>query len=279
MHHNCLAANYDAIWGLKKMKNNKLSIGIVAYRNYEDIKTAIRTLQAFTPESVAKRIFIVDNSDWEEPQRVRFIEYLQSYQDVEYIDTKANLGFGKGHNYILDRIDSDYHCIMNPDIVFNEDAFTPIISYLDSHPDVGMVIPRITDVDGKLQAVYRKELTVVDMFIRMFCKGLFPKRVAAHTLQYMDYSKPFQVPFGQGSFLVIRNELFRSLGGFDDEFFMYLEDADLCKRVNQKSKLMYIPDAAVIHKWRKGSHKDMRLFKIHLVSMRYYFNKWGWKWA
>ena len=96
-------------------------------------------------------------------------------------------------------------------------------------------------------------------------------------MQDMDFSKTFQVPFGQGSFLIIRSELFKEIGGFDDNFFMYVEDADLCKRVNQVSKLMYYPGARVIHKWEKGSHKNRMLLKYHVQSMIYYFRKWGMK--
>ena len=113
------------------------------------------------------------------------------------------------------------------------------------------------------------------MFVRFFCKGLFPGRIRKHTLQDKDYSKPFQVPFGQGSFLVVKTNLFKELNGFDDNFFMYVEDADLCKRVNQVSKLMYFPGARIIHKWEKGSHGNKILFKYHVQSMKYYFKKWG----
>lgn len=56
---------------------------------------------------------------------------------------------------------------------------------------------------------------------------------------------------------------------------MYVEDADLCKRINQVSKLMYFPGTSVIHKWEKGSHKNIKLFSYHLQSLIYYFKKWG----
>lgn len=167
---------------------------------------------------------------------------------------------------------------MNPDVIFNEDAFSPIIEYLDNNSSVGMVIPNIVDETGNRVAVYRQELTIFDMFVRMFFKNNFKKRQEWHTMQYEDYSKPFQVPFGQGSFLVIKTELFKRINGFDERYFMYMEDADLCKRVNQVSKLMYFPGATVVHKWQRGSRKNKKLFKYHIESMRYYFKKWGYKW-
>lgn len=255
----------------------ELSATIVAYNNYDDIKEAISSMDKYT--TIEKKIYVVDNGvAIATPDDIEdFKKFLSAYSDVEYLDAGGNLGFGKGHNFVLPYIDSEYHAIVNPDILFCEDAFTRIVKYMDENQDVGMVIPYITDEEGTMQLVYRKELTVLDMFIRMFCKGMFKNRQAKHTLQDKDYTEPFQVPFGQGSFLVVRTELFRRINGFDEGFFMYVEDADLCKRVNQVSQLMYYPGARVIHKWEKGSHGNKVLFKYHINSMRYYFKKWGWK--
>lgn len=259
------------------MNVTKLSISIVAYHNYNDIKVAIETLEKYTNKNIDKKIYIIDNGvkDTDKNEIENFKRYINKYEDVEYIDANENLGFGKGHNLILNKIKSEYHAIVNPDIIFKEDSFKKIIEYMDVNQNVGMVIPKIVDENGILQKVYREEVTIQDMFIRMFCPKLFPKRMEKITLQANDYTKEFEVPFGQGSFLVIRTELFKQLNGFDDRYFMYMEDADLCKRVNQVSRLMYFPDTSVIHKWEKGSHKNRKLFKYHVSSMFKYFKKWG----
>lgn len=252
-----------------------LSITIVAYKNYNDIKKAISTIEQYT--TIPCKIYVVDNgnSEMDDDDVHDFKAFLRQFEEITYIDSEGNIGFGAGHNKVLPIINSKYHAIVNPDVILKDDVFSSIIEYMENTENVGMVIPRIVDENGELQKVYRKELTVFDMFIRMFCSGLFKRRQAKHTLQDKDYTKTFQVPFGQGSFLVIRTELFRELEGFDDGFFMYIEDADLCKRVNQKTRLMYFPGAEVIHKWEKGSHKSKTLFKYHLNSMLYYFKKWG----
>ena len=253
-----------------------LTLTIVAYHNFDDIKNAIDSFEKFTSKKINKQIYIVDNSSLEDNDKTikDFNKYISKYKDIKYINTHDNLGFGKGHNYVLNEINSKYHAIVNPDILIEEDVFSKIIKFMDDNKDIGMVIPKLVDQDGKRQDVYRLEPTVFDMFIRMFCKGMFKKRKAKHTMQDKDYTKPFQVPFGQGSFLVIRTDLFKKLNGFDDRYFMYMEDADLCKRVNKESKLMYFPNATVIHKWDKGSHKNKKLFKIHVQSMIKYFKKW-----
>ena len=254
----------------------KLSVAIVVYNHYSDALCAVRTIELFTDKKITKTVYVVDNSSRHDSEQSDFKERLKEYTDVVYFDTYENLGFGKGHNYVLNYLDSEYHAIVNPDIKLKDDAFSAILEYMDSN-GVGMSIPRLVDEKGNLQSVYRREITVEDMFIRMFASRFFKKRQAYHTMQECSYKTPFPVPFGQGSFLVVRTEIFRKLNGFDERYFMYMEDADFCKRVNEISQLMYCPYAEVIHKWEKGSHKNMRLLKIHIKSMLKYFHKWGWK--
>lgn len=249
-----------------------LSIAIVAFNDEDDVRNAVESVERWTPDSISKKIFVVDNST----EKNNLFQLEQLWQDVAVVKTGENLGFGGGHNYVLDMLDSKYHAIVNPDILLTEDAFSPLLAFMDRE-QCGMCVPRILDEEGRLQKVYRRELTVFDMFIRMFLKKGFDKRRAYHTMADADYEKPFIVPFAQGSFLVIRTELYRKLEGFDKRFFLYMEDADLCRRVNKESSLYYCPDAKVIHKWEKGSHKNKKLFKLHVSSMIKYFNKWGWK--
>lgn len=256
----------------------KISITIVAYHNYDDIKEAIRTIEKYTDKDIDKHIYIVDNGEAENIDSIDFKGFIAAYKDVEYIDVGRNLGFGKGHNYIIDRLDSTFHVIVNPDILFKEDSFSKLISFMNSDEEIGMCVPKLVDEQGNMQLVYRKDPTIFDMFIRFFCRKLFIGRFKAHTLQNQDFTKPFQVPFAQGSFLMIRTQLFKDLNGFDEDYFMYMEDADLCRRVNQISKLMYCPYTEIIHKWERGSHKCNKLFKIHLKSMAIYFSKWGYTW-
>jgi GT2 family glycosyltransferase len=246
-----------------------LSISIVAYNDESDVRKAVESIERCTPLLLCKKIYIVDNSDIDNDLK----SLSESFDDVCYIKTGANLGFGKGHNQVLSMLDSKYTAIVNPDVILINDAFTPLIKFMDE-TGAGMCVPRITDHDGNLLKVYRRELTPFDMFIRMFFKIGFKKRRAYHTMQEMDYDKPFRVPFAQGSFLLIKTDLYKKLGGFDERFFLYMEDADLCKRVNAESELLYCPYASVIHKWNMGSHKSLKLFDCHVRSCFKYFKKW-----
>lgn len=249
-----------------------ISITIVAYNDEEDVKNAVCSILEHTAVTIEKRIYIVDNSS-----RINGLEaFCQKYKEVVYEKTPENLGFGGGHNYVLSRLDSRFHAIVNPDIILTEDSLGILMGFM-KEKGVGMAVPAMTDENGMPQAVYRRELTVLDMGIRMFLSSRFKKRQAYHTMQEMDYDRPFLVPFAQGSFLVIQTSLFLKLGGFDPRYFMYMEDADLCRQVNECSSLYYCPDTTVIHKWERGSHKSGKLRRIHIASMFRYFNKWGWK--
>ena len=262
-----------------------ISLSVVLYRDYQTPAVMIRSLMQFTNPQLQFCIIAVDNSnihadDTLLAKRDRFVsgfsKYNSSIHQFRYVDVHENLGFGKANNVALDMVDSQYHVFVNPDILFIDDALTALKTFMDAHQDVGMSIPRMVDSEGKPLKVYRRGITVLDAFNRMVLRNRLRKRDYWHTMGDEDYSRPFQVPFGQGSFLFARTKLLKRLGGFDDSFFMYLEDADLCRRVNQVSQLIYCPDTTVVHKWEQGSHKNFFLFKEHMKSYIIYFRKWGW---
>lgn len=257
-----------------------VSISAVVYRDFETPQQMISTLEEFTSPQLSKQVFIIDNSalphgDALIQNQEAFQNFLEQYPDVAYIDARQNLGFGRANNLVLGESQAEFHAFINPDIVFSEDSLSVLVSYMRENPDVGMVIPRMVGADGRLLKVYRKYPTLIDAINRTFLGNRLVKRNYEHTLQGMDYTKPFDVPFGQGSFLVGRTSLLQELGGFDERYFMYLEDADLCRRVNEVSKLQYVPYTTVQHKWERSSHKNSKLMLEHIKSYRTYFSKWG----
>lgn len=258
-----------------------LSISIVVYKKYDDVLLAIKSIERFTDENLSKRIYIIDNSCYlnNNSYKKDFLKAIEQYPDVEYVDCEKNLGFGKGHNFVLSKLNSEIHAIVNPDIVLYSDAFTPLVDFLKKNDDVGMTAPIITDENNNIQRVYRRDITVYDLFTRYFPFSLFKKRIDFHTMCDVDKTKDFECPFIQGSFLVLRTDLFKELNGFDDRYFMYAEDADLCRTIRKKCKIVVHPTAKVVHKWEKASHTSLKLMRIHFCSLMKYFNKWGWAWA
>jgi GT2 family glycosyltransferase len=92
----------------------------------------------------------------------------------------------------------------------------------------------------------------------------------------MDYNKEMRVPCLSGCFMFLRMSVISELGGFDDRFFMYMEDVDLSRRIGRRFRTMYVPRVAVYHGYAKGSYKDQQLRNNHIRSAVSYFQKWGW---
>ena len=85
-----------------------------------------------------------------------------------------------------------------------------------------------------------------------------------------------EVPSLSGCFMFMRVDVLKEVGGFDERFFMYAEDLDLCRRIGEASKTMYYPGVSIYHAYGKGSYKNRKLLKYHICSVVKYFNKWGW---
>lgn len=253
-----------------------LTFSIVAYKNYKQIVNAINSINKFT-SNYTKEIFVVDNTEEEAIKKFQVErDKVKRLDNVYFIQNNKNLGFGKANNIALSKSKGRYFVICNPDIILIEKSFDKIIPFIEENNSVGAVIPKLIDKNYNLQSVYRRELTPFDIFIRYFHPfNLFKKQRDHHEMKDMDYTKPFQVPFGQGSFLVVKTTLMRKLNGFDERYFMYVEDADLCKRINLISNLYYLPTTKVIHLWEKGSHKNIKLMKWHIQAMYKYFKKWN----
>jgi len=225
------------------------------------------------PQDISRKVFVIDNGSAD-----RTMDIVKTYGDrVTLIHSdRGNIGFGAAHNLVMDQLDSDVHLIMNPDITLpDHESISLLYHFLMDHSDIGMAVPRILDEKGQQQFLCRRQMTILDLALRFLPGHLFQKRMDHHIMKDMDYSTSFEVEFASGCFMAIRTELFKELGGFDESFFLYAEDADLTRRVNQKAKTVYLPEAVVIHAWKRASYKNPAMTRIHLKSLWRYFRKWG----
>jgi len=250
-----------------------LTIGIVTYKNEKTLARALQALFDYAPPSLQLHVYVIDNASSEHTKE----EVTPFLDRITFIQSdRGNIGFGAANNLIINELDSRYHVIMNPDVYLQDSSsLITLIQYLDDHPDTGMVVPKIVDEQGELQYLCRRNLTVLDLFLRFIPAKTGAKRQDYHVMKDMDYNTSFVVEFASGCFMMIRTELFRKLGGFDERFFLYAEDADLTRRVNQTAKTVYVPQAVVCHAWERASYRDPAMTRIHLQSLRQYFRKWG----
>ncbi|MBQ3899971.1 MAG: glycosyltransferase family 2 protein [Lachnospiraceae bacterium] len=252
-------------------------ISIVNFKTSKKTIAAIGSILANTPWEDSYEIGIVDNSE-DEAEAEHLRDFVRKCDNVSLYVADYNLGFGAGNNMAFTKFadrDTKYFVIINPDIVFKNNCLGVLKAFLEKHQEFSCAVPKLLTPEGEILKAYRRQPTVTDMFLRRFTPHLFKKRAAYHTMQDMDYSKPFKVPFAQGSFLMVRADVYEELGGFDEDFFLYMEDADLCRRLWAKGAVCYVPTAKAVHEWERGSGKNIKLFLLHLKSMVKYFRKWN----
>ena len=223
------------------------------------------------------RWIVVDNGSSDEIR-----DAVQAMGGV-YVRPGKNLGFGRGHNLALKQlagVDAPYHLILNPDIVFDGDALGRLADVMDSHPDVGLVMPKVLYPDGSNQYLCKLLPAPIDLVLRRFLPGplkrVAQKRTASYELRFLDSNTPAYVPSLSGCFMFARRSVLEAVGGFDERFFLYMEDVDLCRRMLAVSRLLYWPGVTVEHVHQMGSYRNRKLLFLHIRSAIQYFNKWGW---
>ncbi|WP_299670550.1 glycosyltransferase [uncultured Polaribacter sp.] len=243
-----------------------ITASIVTYK--ESLETLQTTVDSFLKTPLQKKLFIIDNSPENE------FESKFKHAEIEYIFTDKNLGFGKAHNLILDKIDSKFHLVLNPDIIFPMDVIPKLIHQLNKEKVVSFITPRVTYPNGKLQYICRKHPTFFDLMNRKI--KISKKQIFENEYRNQDLEKSFYPDFIHGCFMLFKTEDFIRLRGFDERYFLYLEDADICRKIDVLGKKkMYYPEAEIIHLHQKGSSKRLKLFFRHLSSAIKYFLKWG----
>lgn len=225
--------------------------------------------------SPVEKLYVVDNSSNDELR-----DFVKDNARIRYIHS-LNLGYGSGHNVAIRKSiedKSDYHVVLNPDIYWEGDVIGELARYMDENPDVGQVMPKIVYPDGSTQYLCKLLPTPMDLIGRRFIpvKSYQDKHDYKYELHWTGYDRLMEVPSLSGCFMFMRTSVLKQVGGFDERFFMYAEDLDLCRRIGEISGTMYYPAVSVVHEYEKGSYKNKKLLKYHITSIIKYFNKWGW---
>lgn len=221
-------------------------------------------------------IFVVDNS----PNDSLRTNLLKLSEKIEYIFGQGNVGYGAAHNIAIRRafdIQAKYHVVLNPDIVFEPEVIRELSQYMDTHPDVGQVMPKIVYPNGDLQYVCKLVPTPMDLIFKRFLPGrCTQKRMYKFQLKFTDYDREMNVPYLSGCFMFFRVAALQQVGLFDERFFMYPEDIDITRRMHEKFRTMFYPFVTVIHAHAAASKTNKKMLWIHISNMVKYFNKWGW---
>ena len=254
----------------------KLSASIVLYKTKTlDLKRVIDSYFTYQGE---KKLFLVDNSPTDVLKKV-----VAMYPDKEiyYIFNNENKGYGKAHNIAIRKSIEQgmpYHIILNPDVIIEKGTLEKLTDYMEQHPDVGNVMPKITYPNGELQYLCKLLPRPIDLIFRRFLpfKKWKEKINQEYELHTFGYDREMSIPNLSGCFMFLRTKILEKVGLFDENIFMYLEDIDLNRRIHCRYKTIFYPEATVIHEHQKESYKNKKLLKVHIQSAIYYFNKYGW---
>lgn len=204
---------------------------------------------------------------------------------VKTMDTGGNLGFGRGNNLAMKEAKGDYILLANPDLTVFPGELEKWIEWMDQHPDVGISGPRTLNPDGTDQESCYRFYTIMMPLYRRTVLGKLPwakREVDRFAMKGMDRTKEQDVDWVQGSAMCIRRSLLEKIGGFDERYFMYLEDSDLCRQAWENGmRVTYTPVAKVVHYHQRQSRlkKPWDIFtnktiRYHVRSAYKYFQKY-----
>ncbi|MBY3122777.1 MULTISPECIES: glycosyltransferase [Rhizobium] len=203
-------------------------------------------------------VVLTKNIPEELPIRDRRYPFLQ-------IENPSPKGFAANHNQAFGRCDSGLFCVANPDIRLQADPFGHLKAAM-SDPRVGLVAPLIVNPGGTIEDSARYFPTPFGLLRKALGKGdgRFP----------IDPNRPSAVDWTAGMFMLFRSEAFAEVGGFDEGFFLYYEDVDICARLWKAGwKVILLPTVAVVHDARRASHINPKYMRWHVSSMMRYFTK------
>lgn len=242
--------------------SKKLSIIIINYRSQDPLKECLDSIFDKIPSGVDYETIVVNNDSQEKLKILK-----DAYSEAVFIDHKKNIGFGPAVNLAAWRAQGEYLFLLNPDAKISEGKIEKILDLFSSNNSLGVVGPKILEKSGEIQSWSAgKEVTLMKV---LFNNLKFRKKWKKFRSQC-----PQEVDWVSGAAFFVPSYLFKSLGGFDEEFFMYFEDVDFCRRVRQQEKkVLFWPYLSVIHEGGRSLADGEKRKKYFYSSQDYYFKK------
>ena len=243
----------------------KFSVLIVNYASWPLTLRCIASLQQTRYGDF--EIIVVDNDSVEPPE-------LPS--GVRLIRNRENVGFARAHNRGIAASSGDPVVLINPDTLVENDFFELLEGFVSENPRVGIAGPRILDSEGDLQLSARREISALSGFLgrTSVLTRLFPKSsvVKSQFPAVTDQSRPTSVDWVSGACMVVRRETLRDVGPLDERFFMYFEDADLCRRARAAGWLVYyLPHVEIVHQTGASSRsRPKAIWLLHKSAFLYH---------
>ena len=179
-------------------------------------------------------------------------------------------GFGSNHNAAFQCVHTPYFAVLNPDVRLTGNPFPALVNCFKTN-DASLCAPAVIDPTGALEDSTRQFPTITNLVMKAL--GLQDGR-----LQYTLRDPPLPVPWVAGMFVLMRSTDYSAMNGFDEGYFLYYEDVDLCARLKLAGgKIILCPGVQVVHDARRASRRNLRHMWWHAASMVRYFRKYLWR--
>jgi len=255
----------------------KLSIVILCWNDLKVIANCLTSIYGRT-HSIDFEVIVSDNGSTD--GSIQFIR--ENFPQVRLIENGRNLRFAKGNNVGIRASEGEYVLILNPDTIIHDGTLDKMVEFADRHPKAGAFGCRVLNADGSNQEYARPLSSILSEWIQALC--LKPIAYLSDSLNpgiYVRWNGETERTVGwlAGCFILIRGDLLKRLGGFDEQFFYYYEDQDLCCRLwNAGYSIIYTPEATITH---LGGQSTIKRFPLafaldsEVTRYLYYYKHYG----
>jgi GT2 family glycosyltransferase len=219
-----------------------VSVILVNYNNLEGTREAVKSVKQRSPES---EIIIVDNNSKDES-----VEGLRrEFADIKLIALSENKGFGAGNNKGAAVAHGEYLLFLNSDTLLLEDTPSLLAAMMEADRHIAACGPRLVNGDNTFQLSFGSDPSLLNEWkLRRIRRGLLRGNASVRTELESRYLGKREIDWVTGAAIMVRRDVFEKVGGFDETFFMYFEDADLCRRIRELGlKVLFSPSSSVVH--------------------------------
>lgn len=241
-----------------------LSIVLVNWNTRALLRDCLASVQA-NSENITLEFIVVDNHSTDDS--IAMIQ--RDFPNVKLICNESNFGFARANNQGFQASTGQYVLFLNSDILVPANSLSALVDFMDSHPKIGACSPRLARADGSTQPFAFGGDPTLGYLLRRGIAYLFLHR----SLHDWEVDQPL-VDWVSGACLLARRAAFESVGGFDENFFMYFEDNDLCYRLRQAGwKIFYNPKVTITHLGGASLAQSKTRTHYYDASLRYYYRK------
>ena len=255
----------------------KLLISIVTWNNEKEIDMIMDSLMSLQCD-FDFGVVISDNASTDNTRNIIKSSYSNQ---VLLIENPENIGFGYAHNLVIKRFEADYYLILNPDCyVEDEKSLQKLVDFADENPDAWAIGPKLLNSDGTVQYSVRSfPDPIAALFRNTFLDKIFPDNpfTRKYIQRDIDHDQIAEADWISGAVMLLKRDTITKIGGFDERYFMYVEDMDLCKEIHLRNKkVIYFPSSIFYHKIGASSDKAVKaMVKEHHKSMYLYYKKFA----